>query len=96
MNFAATSMLQSRNENPKKRCTVYPFHPWDDKAGKKEGVVLWVPQSIEELIKEVGKHLETAKNSYILSEEGGKIVDVEMIKNDEKVFVVSEAQNEVK
>ncbi|WVZ21948.1 hypothetical protein V8G54_000492 [Vigna mungo] len=92
----ATPVLQSTNEIPKKRCTVYPFHPWDHKASKREGVVLWVPQSIEELIKEAGKHLETTNNSYILSEEGGKVLHVDMINNDEKLFVVSEAQNEVR
>ncbi|XP_047176769.1 potassium channel SKOR-like [Vigna umbellata] len=92
----ATPVLQSTNEIPKKRCTVYPFHPWDHKAGKREGVVLWVPQSIEELIKEAGKHLETTNNSYILSEEGGKVLYVDMINNDEKLFVVSEEKNEVR
>jgi len=96
VNFAATPMLQSTNEIPKKRCTVYPFHPWDHEAGKREGVVLWVPQNIEELIKEAGKHLETTNNSYILTEEGGKVLHVNMINNDEKLFLVSEAQNEVK
>ncbi|CAJ1936562.1 unnamed protein product [Sphenostylis stenocarpa] len=88
----ATPMLQSTNEIPKRRCIVYPFHPWDHKADKKEGVVLWVPQSIEELMKEAGKHLETTNNSYILSEQGGKILYVDMINNDEKLFLVNEAQ----
>ncbi|KAG5041834.1 hypothetical protein AAZX31_05G232600 [Glycine max] len=83
------------DEIPKKRCIVFPFHPWDDqKADRKEGVVLTVPQSIEELIKEATKHLEIPNASCILSEQCGKIVYVGTINNDEKLFLVSEAQNE--
>ncbi|RDX75537.1 Potassium channel SKOR, partial [Mucuna pruriens] len=92
----ATSMLQSTDGIPRKRCIVFPFHPWDHKEDREEGVVLWVPQSIEELIKEAMKYLEIPKGSCILSEQGGKIVYVDMINNDEKLFLVSEAQNEVK
>lgn len=91
INFAATPT----DEIPKKRCIVFPFHPWDDqKADRKEGVVLTVPQSIEELIKEATKHLEIPNASCILSEQCGKIVYVGTINNDEKLFLVSEAQNE--
>nr|ALX27201.1 outward rectifying K+ channel [Ammopiptanthus mongolicus] len=79
-------------EIPKKRCTVFPFHPWDDKEDRREGVVLWVPQSIEELIKVAVKHLKISNGSCILSEQGGKILYVDMISNDEKLFLVSEAQ----
>ncbi|KAK7358107.1 hypothetical protein VNO77_00028 [Canavalia gladiata] len=92
----ATPRLPSTYEIPKKRCIVFPFHPWwDHRENRKEGVVLWVPQSIEELITEATKHLEISNNSYILSEQGGKILYVDMINNDEKLFLVSEAQNEV-
>ncbi|XP_029127278.1 potassium channel SKOR isoform X2 [Cajanus cajan] len=92
----ATPMLQSRNEIPRKRCIVFPFHPWDQKEERKEGVVLWVPQSIKELIKESMKHLDIPNGSCILSEQGGKILYVDMINNDEKLFLVNEAQNGVK
>ncbi|XP_027339894.1 potassium channel SKOR-like [Abrus precatorius] len=85
----ATPMLQSTDEISKKRCIVFPFHPWVHKEDRKEGVVLWVPQSIEELIKEAMKHLEISNGSYILSEDGGKILYVDMIYNDEKLFLVS-------
>ncbi|TKY61090.1 Potassium channel SKOR [Spatholobus suberectus] len=92
----ATPMLQSTDEIPRKRCIVFPFHPWDHKEDRKEGMVLWVPQSIEELIREAMKHLGIPNSSYILSEQGGKILYVDMINNNEKLFLVSEAQNEVK
>ncbi|KAG6619781.1 hypothetical protein I3842_Q081600 [Carya illinoinensis] len=42
---------ESRDELRQKKCTVFPFHPWDPKEERREGVVLWVPQSIQDLIK---------------------------------------------
>lgn len=78
-------------EIPKKRCTIFPFHPWDDKEDRREGVVLWVPQSIDELIKVAMKHLKISNGSCILSQDGGQILYVDMISNDEKLFLVSEA-----
>ncbi|KAK7320201.1 hypothetical protein RJT34_04937 [Clitoria ternatea] len=88
---ATKPMLPSRDGIPKKRCTVFPFHPWDQKADRREGVVLWVPQSIEELIKDAKKHLEISNGSCILSEQGGKILYVDMINSDEKLFLVNGA-----
>lgn len=88
----ATPMLQSTDEIPRRRCVVFPFHAWDHKEDRKEGVVLWVPQSVEELINEAMKHLEIPNGSYILSEQGGKILYVDMINNNEKLFLVNEAQ----
>ncbi|XP_061352740.1 potassium channel SKOR-like isoform X2 [Gastrolobium bilobum] len=91
----SVSIPETREEIPKKRCTVFPFHPLDHKEDRREGVVLWVPQSIEELVKVAMKHLEISNASCILSEQGGKILYVDMISNDEKLFLVSEAQNKV-
>ncbi|KAL2342323.1 hypothetical protein Fmac_003608 [Flemingia macrophylla] len=92
----ATPMLQSTDEISRKRCTVFPFHPRDHREVRREGVVLWIPQSIEELIKEAMKHFKIPNGSCILSEQGGKILYVDMINNDEKLFLVNEAQNGVK
>ncbi|KAF7813477.1 potassium channel SKOR-like [Senna tora] len=83
-----------RDEIPKKKCTVFPFHPWDHKADRREGVVLWVPKSMEELVKAAKEHLKSSSGSCILSEHGGKVLDADMISNDDKLFLVSEAQNE--
>ncbi|KAJ7975285.1 putative Potassium channel SKOR [Quillaja saponaria] len=80
----------NRGEIQKKKCTIFPFHPSDHNCGKREGVVVWVPQSIEELIKLAMKHLKSSSASCILSENGGRILDVDMISNDEKLFLVSE------
>ncbi|KAF2317566.1 hypothetical protein GH714_024741 [Hevea brasiliensis] len=74
----------------RRRCTVYPFHPWDPIEKRRQGVVLWVPETMEELIKAAMEQLNCT-SSCILSENGGKIVDVNMINDDQKLFLVSES-----
>ncbi|KAF7822171.1 potassium channel SKOR-like [Senna tora] len=91
----ATFLLPSRDENPKKKCTVFPFHPRHHNKDKRAGAVLWVPQSIEELIKVANEQLKSSSGSCILSEHGGKILDADMISNGEKLYLVSEAFMEV-
>lgn len=71
------------------KCTVFPFHPWDPKEKRREGVVLWVPQTIEELVKAAREQLKSS-GGYLLSENGGKILDVNMISHDQKLFLVYE------
>ncbi|XP_022726072.1 potassium channel SKOR-like isoform X2 [Durio zibethinus] len=80
---------QIRAEMWKKKCTVFPFHPWHQKEERRQGVVLWVPQSMEELIKAAKVELECGDSSCILSEDGGKILDANMISNDQKLFLVN-------
>ncbi|MED6193886.1 hypothetical protein PIB30_023408 [Stylosanthes scabra] len=94
---AQLSELHSRSQeltdkmHPKK-CTVYPFHPWDTKDETKHGIVLWVPHTIEELIKMAAEQFEFSSDSSIilLSEDAGKITDVDMIKDDQKLYLVNQ------
>lgn len=70
---------------------MFPFHPWDPKEHRKNGIVLWVPQTIEELIKAAAAdHIEFSCDSCILSEDAGKITDVNMIKDGQKLYLVHE------
>ncbi|XP_059644240.1 potassium channel SKOR-like isoform X2 [Cornus florida] len=74
-----------------RKCTVFPFNPWDhNKKERTQGVVLWVPQSIEELIVAATEQLKFSGASCILSENGGKILDVHMISDDQNLFLASE------
>ncbi|KAG4402628.1 hypothetical protein GLYMA_02G243400v4 [Glycine max] len=73
-----------------KKCTVFPFHPWDPKDNRRHGIVLWIPHSIEELIKSAAEQIEISGGSCILSEDAGKITDVDMIKDGQKLYLVHE------
>ncbi|OMO65583.1 hypothetical protein COLO4_31119 [Corchorus olitorius] len=57
-----------------KKCTVFPFHPWDAKEQRKHGIVLWIPHTIEELIKTAGEQLDFPDGSCILSEDGATLL----------------------
>lgn len=72
---------------PRKKCTVFPFHPEDV---KKHGVVLWVPGSVEELVKTASEQLSFPSGCFILTEDGGKIIDVDTINDGQKLYLISE------
>ncbi|KAI9174634.1 hypothetical protein LWI28_020378 [Acer negundo] len=75
----------------RRKCTVFPYHPWDPKEERRQGVVLWVPQVLEELINEAKEQLKHLAGSCILlSENGGKIIDINMISDDQMLFLVTE------
>lgn len=69
---------------------MFPFHPWDPKEHKRPGIMLWVPQTIEELIKTATEGLQFSSESCILSEDGGKILDVDMISDGQKLYLLCE------
>ncbi|KAK0582599.1 hypothetical protein LWI29_027488 [Acer saccharum] len=73
-----------------RKCTVFPFHPWDSKEQRKHGVVLWVPHNIEELIRSATEQLDLPAESCVLSEGGGKILDVDMINDGQKLYLINQ------
>nr|GMC56875.1 potassium channel SKOR [Ipomoea batatas] len=85
----------SPEKTHRRKCTVFPFHPWEpkDKDARKHGVVLWVPQSIKELVEIASRQLELTSASCILTEDGGKILDTDMISDGQKLYlIISETQ----
>ncbi|GAA0183354.1 hypothetical protein LIER_30777 [Lithospermum erythrorhizon] len=77
----------------KRKCTVYPFHPWDRKDNTKHGVVLWVPHSIEALVESAVEHLKVSMDSFLfLTEDAAKILDVNMICDNQKLYLITESQ----
>ncbi|XVF23160.1 hypothetical protein REPUB_Repub13aG0013300 [Reevesia pubescens] len=73
-----------------KKCTVFPFHPWDAKQQRRHGIVLWIPQTIEELVKTAAEQLDFPGGYCILSEDAGKILDVDMINDGQKLYLIGE------
>lgn len=72
-----------------RKCTVFPCHPWGDKETKREGIVLRVPQTMDELIQSAQEHLKCSSTS-ILSEDGGRILDVGLIFDNQKLYLVTD------
>lgn len=72
---------------------MFPFHPWGPNEHRRPGIVLWVPKSIDELIKTASDQLEISNGSCILSEEAGKILDVDLINDGQKLYLVGETHS---
>ncbi|KAG8662537.1 hypothetical protein MANES_01G120800v8 [Manihot esculenta] len=76
----------------RRKCTIFPFHPWGPKEHKRPGIVLWVPETMEELIKTAAEQLQLPYDSCILTEDAGKILDTNMIDDGGKLYLVSETR----
>lgn len=74
---------------------MFPFHPWGPEDKKREGVMLWIPQTMEELIRTAQEQLKCSGTS-ILSEDGGRILDVDMISDKQKLYVVMDQDSTTK
>ncbi|KAL0380266.1 UNVERIFIED_CONTAM: Potassium channel SKOR [Sesamum angustifolium] len=81
---------RSQEQLTRRKCTVFPGFPWDHRDGRRLGVVLWVPETIEQLIKTAKEQLSFHGSSCLLSENGGKILDVSIILDDQKLFLASD------
>ncbi|XP_021721461.1 potassium channel SKOR-like [Chenopodium quinoa] len=75
-----------------KKCTVFPYHPFDAKENRTPGIVLWIPRTIDELVKAASEKLNIPTDSCVLSEDGGKLLDIEMIDNGQKLYLISETE----
>lgn len=76
-----------------RKCTVFPFHPLDNTEERKVGIMLWVPNSINELMRIAAEQLGVVKDScYLLTEDGGKILDVDLIDDGQKLYLIGETQ----
>lgn len=83
---------QTEEKRHARKCTVFPYHPSEREDSRKIGVVLWVPQSIEELIREASEQLNISSCSCILTEDAGKIIDTDMISDDQRLYLMSETK----
>lgn len=79
------------DKTTRKKCTIYPFQPWEPKDQNKYGVVLWIPETIDELMKSAADHLKLtlSPTCCIITEDAGKIVDVDMITDGQKLYLIT-------
>lgn len=71
---------------------MFPFHPWDPQEHRRHGIVLWVPDNIEELIRNASEQLNVLSASCILSVDAGKVLDTNMISEGQKLYLITETQ----
>ncbi|XP_042518767.1 potassium channel SKOR-like isoform X2 [Macadamia integrifolia] len=79
-----------RDKMHPRKCTVFPFHPWDPKEKRRPGIVLWIPRTMQELIRMAAEQLKNSGVSCIVSEDGGRILDVDMIYDGQKLYLSGE------
>ncbi|PWA41542.1 Ankyrin repeat-containing protein [Artemisia annua] len=54
-----SSSQEPSDRKARRKCTIYPFQPWElPKDQNRYGVVLWVPDTIDELIETAVDHLK--------------------------------------
>lgn len=85
------SFGRSQDEGQRVRCRVFASEPNDLKDERRRGVVLWVPQSLDELINTAKEQLRVSSANCVVSEDGAKILDTNMISDGQKLFLVSES-----
>jgi hyperpolarization activated cyclic nucleotide-gated potassium channel 4 len=72
-----------------RRCSVFPNHPWDTDSGREEGVVLWIPHTIEGLIRSAQEKLSLSGSCLrLLGEDGARVHDVDMVQDGQKLYLV--------
>lgn len=77
----------SSRKQEDKRCTVFPYHPWAPTEKRTHGIVMWVPQTIEELFDAATKQFGFC-GTCLLTEDAGEILQVDLIQNNQKLYVV--------
>ncbi|KAK1410666.1 hypothetical protein QVD17_37204 [Tagetes erecta] len=87
-----SSSEESKDKTPRKKCTIYAFQPWEQKDQSKLGIVLWVPDSIDELMKTAADHLKLdldPTSCIIVTEDAGQVSDVDMINDGQKLYLIT-------
>ncbi|KAK3132094.1 hypothetical protein QOZ80_6AG0515690 [Eleusine coracana subsp. coracana] len=86
-----------------RRCSVFPYHPWQQAGNdgearrKKEGVVLWIPHTIDGLVASAQEKLGVPGPSTrmrLLSEDGARVLDVDMVNDGQKLYLVGGEDND--
>ncbi|VAI84824.1 potassium channel KOR1 [Triticum aestivum] len=72
-----------------RRCSVFPNHPWDDGAERREGVTLWIPHTIDGLVRSAQEKLGLSGSGLrLLGEDGARVQEVDMVHDGQKLYLV--------
>ena len=70
---------------------MFPNHPWDVEAKRKEGVMLWTPHTIDGLVRLAQEKLgSSGSRPRLLSEDGATVQDVDMVVDGQKLYLVGD------
>lgn len=74
---------------------MFPFHPHEEPS-RKHGVVVWLPSDLQKLVEIAAQELRLSNEAsfVILSEEGGRIIDVDMISDGQKLYLTSDSTDQ--
>ena len=68
---------------------MFPNHPWDADAVRKEGVALWISHTIDGLIRSAQEKLNLSGSCmHLLGEDGARVQDVDMVHDGQKLYLV--------
>ena len=68
---------------------MFPNHPWDADAERKEGVVLWIPHTTDGLIRSAQEKLTLFGSGLrLLNEDGARVEDADMVHDGQKLYLV--------
>ncbi|KAL3676271.1 hypothetical protein R1sor_026219 [Riccia sorocarpa] len=82
-----------RNNQWRKRVTIYPHHPFRDKARTRLGKVILLPDSLDELLRVAGNKLKfPTVPKLVLMETGAEADDVREIRDNDCLFVLTEEE----
>ncbi|KAF8723638.1 hypothetical protein HU200_021595 [Digitaria exilis] len=77
-----------------RRCSVFPHHPWragGEERRRKEGVILWIPHTIEGLVASAQEKLGVPgerSRMRLLGEDGARVLDVDTVSDGQKLYLV--------
>ncbi|CAL5047102.1 unnamed protein product [Urochloa decumbens] len=85
---------RDRMHHQPRRCSVFPYHPWRAAEGsgeRKEGVVVWIPHTVEGLVASAQEKLGVpgvTERMRLLCEDGARVLDVDTVSDGQKLYLV--------
>ncbi|VAI72669.1 unnamed protein product [Triticum turgidum subsp. durum] len=82
---------KSGNKIHQRLCSVFPCHPLNTDAKRKEGVMLWIPHTMNELIRSAQEKLGLSGSRLrLLCEDGAAVQEVDMVIDGQKLYLVGD------
>ncbi|VAI72670.1 unnamed protein product [Triticum turgidum subsp. durum] len=80
-----------RDKIHQRLCSVFPCHPLNTDAKRKEGVMLWIPHTMNELIRSAQEKLGLSGSRLrLLCEDGAAVQEVDMVIDGQKLYLVGD------